>query len=199
MTDEQVATFLDLIELLEVKANQIVVKMNEPGDSMYFLLEGDVRVSQLIEEREILIAHLETGIFFGEMCLCDDVLRSADVVARELNLDPSAAAHVAEALRRQLVEQREKAVTEGKARRTRTGNHPHPVWSRNSSASGVRRIARSWGMVTGNRVAYSSVSRLCECDWPARCQHGLTTEATPVESRSTNTDCPVLLSQAAWR
>jgi CRP-like cAMP-binding protein len=81
MTDEQVSTFLDLVELIQVKANQILVKMNESGDSMYFLLEGDVRVSQLIEEREIIIANLETGDFFGEMCLCDDVPRSADVVA----------------------------------------------------------------------------------------------------------------------
>ena len=37
---------------------------------------------------------------------------NADVLARELNLDPYAAAHVAEALRRQLVEQRESFVFE---------------------------------------------------------------------------------------
>jgi predicted ABC-type ATPase len=37
---------------------------------------------------------------------------NADVLARELNLDPYAVAHVAEALRRQLVEQRESFVFE---------------------------------------------------------------------------------------
>ena len=37
---------------------------------------------------------------------------NADVLARELNFDPYAAAHVAEALRRQLVEQRESFVFE---------------------------------------------------------------------------------------
>ena len=81
MTDEQAATFIGMVEPLQARANQIIVKMGDPGDSMYFLLEGDVRVSQLVEDKETIIATLEAGDFFGEMCLFDEVRRSADVVA----------------------------------------------------------------------------------------------------------------------
>jgi CRP/FNR family transcriptional regulator, cyclic AMP receptor protein len=81
MTEPQVALFLDQVEPVQVKPNRAVVKMQEKGDCMYLVLEGQVRVSQLVDGKETVLATLETGDFFGEVCLFDEGLRSADVVA----------------------------------------------------------------------------------------------------------------------
>jgi len=81
MTEPQVGLFLGLVEPVQVKPNRAIVKMQEKGDCMYLVLDGQVRVSQLAEGKETVLATLETGDFFGEVCLFDEGLRSADVVA----------------------------------------------------------------------------------------------------------------------
>ena len=81
MTEQQVSVFADSVEPIQAKANHIIIKSNEPGDCMYLLLDGDVRVSEFVEGRETMLATLETGDFFGEMSLVDQRPRSADVVA----------------------------------------------------------------------------------------------------------------------
>ena len=82
MTDAQIATFIDLLEPVQVKVGRIIVKMHEVGDCMYLLLDGDVRVSQIVEGRETILAELATGDFFGEFCLLNETPRVADVVAK---------------------------------------------------------------------------------------------------------------------
>src|SRR5579871_586522 len=81
MAEEQIALFVELVEPLRVKANRVIAKRDEPGDSMYLLLDGNVRVSEVTDGRETILATLETGDFFGEVCLFADGLRTADVVA----------------------------------------------------------------------------------------------------------------------
>jgi CRP/FNR family cyclic AMP-dependent transcriptional regulator len=55
-----------------------------PGDKVYILLEGSVRISrQVAGMGEEALAVLKTGDYFGEMALIDDFPRSADAVAHE--------------------------------------------------------------------------------------------------------------------
>ena len=49
---------------------------------MYLLLDGDVRVSQMVEGRETVLAELMTGDFFGEFCLFHEAPRTVDVTAK---------------------------------------------------------------------------------------------------------------------
>jgi CRP-like cAMP-binding protein len=81
LTDEQLTVFMGLIEIVSIKPNRIIVRSHECGDCMYLMLTGSVRVSQTIDQRETMLAVLEAGDFFGEMCLIDESVRSADVVA----------------------------------------------------------------------------------------------------------------------
>lgn len=83
MNEEQLAKFVDLVEKVQVRVGYIIVKQNEPGDCMYLLLDGEVRVRQMPGGRETTLAVLETGDFFGEICLFDEGPRSADVVANK--------------------------------------------------------------------------------------------------------------------
>ena len=61
-----------------------VVRAGENTDSLYILLAGRAKVTNTDEEgREIILAWLGPGEFFGEMGLIDGSPRSANVVAAE--------------------------------------------------------------------------------------------------------------------
>jgi CRP/FNR family cyclic AMP-dependent transcriptional regulator len=55
-----------------------------PGDKVYLILEGKVRISRTVAGLgEEALAVLEAGDYFGEMALIDDFPRSADAHAHE--------------------------------------------------------------------------------------------------------------------
>jgi CRP/FNR family transcriptional regulator, cyclic AMP receptor protein len=83
LSDDQLSRFLEYMELREVKQFSTVVRQGEPGDAMFLILQGDVRVRVMIQGKETLLASLSTGDFFGEISLFDHGPRSADVVANE--------------------------------------------------------------------------------------------------------------------
>ena len=73
--------FKKYLVMQPIRQFSTVVKQGDPGDAMYFVFEGEVRVRMLTSGRETLIATLPVGDFFGEFCLFDHGPRSADVVA----------------------------------------------------------------------------------------------------------------------
>lgn len=81
MSDKQLEAFIDYMEVHPVRQWTEIVKQGDPGDSMYFVLEGEVRVRFLVAGRETILATLPAGEFFGEISLFDHGPRSADVVA----------------------------------------------------------------------------------------------------------------------
>jgi CRP-like cAMP-binding protein len=81
LTDAQLGRFLELMEVREAKQWEEIVKEGSPGDAMYLLLEGEVRVRLIIAGKESILATLCAGEFFGEVALFDHGPRSADVVA----------------------------------------------------------------------------------------------------------------------
>jgi CRP/FNR family transcriptional regulator, cyclic AMP receptor protein len=81
MTDEDVSVLNEVIEPVTCRPNQIVVSAGDTGDCMFLVMQGEFRVSLVSQGREVLLAKLEAGDFFGELCLLDESTRSADVVA----------------------------------------------------------------------------------------------------------------------
>lgn len=64
--------------VLVVEKDQSIVKEGEPGNDLFIVLEGKVRV----HKGEVDIVSLVSGAHFGEMALIDKAPRSADVTAQ---------------------------------------------------------------------------------------------------------------------
>jgi CRP-like cAMP-binding protein len=65
------------------KKNEIILSEEESGNSMFFIVEGKVKVLRSDEDKEIIISLLGPGEFFGEMSILDGMGRSATVSAFE--------------------------------------------------------------------------------------------------------------------
>src|SRR5215470_7957799 len=67
-------------QIAEYPPGEIVVQEGDTANSMYVILDGQVRVYKCHEDAgEIDIARLDTGSFFGELALLDQGTRSATV------------------------------------------------------------------------------------------------------------------------
>ncbi len=83
MNDQQLGRFVQFMEVQQVQQFREIVKQGEQGDSMFMVLEGEVRVRLMIAGKETTLTTLGAGEFFGEMSLFDQQPRSADVVANK--------------------------------------------------------------------------------------------------------------------
>jgi len=81
MTDEQLERFAQFMEVEKVPQWSVIVKQGDHGDSMYFILEGELRVRINVMGKETILTTLGVGEFFGDISLFDQGPRSADVVA----------------------------------------------------------------------------------------------------------------------
>jgi CRP-like cAMP-binding protein len=80
-TPQELDEFLDLLDPVMAKAGDIVVQQDEQGDCMYIVVTGKCRVVHHKNGRDIDLAVLNAGDFFGELALVDEGPRSADVIA----------------------------------------------------------------------------------------------------------------------
>lgn len=81
LSDEQLERFAGFVEIQKVPQWSVVVQQGDPGDAMYFVLEGELRVRINILGKETILATLSAGEMFGDVALFDRGPRSADVVA----------------------------------------------------------------------------------------------------------------------
>jgi serine/threonine protein kinase len=71
-----------LVRTKKYAANEAIIKRGEPGDAMYIVLNGAVRIPILdAQGREKFVAALGPGEVFGEMALMTGDPRSADVIS----------------------------------------------------------------------------------------------------------------------
>jgi CRP-like cAMP-binding protein len=74
-----------LCQEVELKPTEAVFNHGDPGDGLYLILEGAVRISRRVSGiGEEALAILKPGMYFGEMSIVDDEMpRSADAIAHE--------------------------------------------------------------------------------------------------------------------
>jgi CRP/FNR family transcriptional regulator, cyclic AMP receptor protein len=84
MDAEALARLAAALEQKDYDDGQTVFAEGDPGDSMYFILQGCIRIEKRAQAAGAVrktLAVLETGDYFGEMALLDQKPRSASAVA----------------------------------------------------------------------------------------------------------------------
>lgn len=82
-TEHELTSFIELLDQETFHPGQCVVRQDEAGDSMYLLVRGRARVVHHSGGRDLELAVMKPGDFFGEIALVDHGPRSADVVTLE--------------------------------------------------------------------------------------------------------------------
>jgi hypothetical protein len=81
LSNEEIVKATRLGELRHIRSGEIILKKDDPGDAMYFVLSGNVRARLLVGRDDKTLTRIPAGEFFGEMAMFTQSPRSADVVA----------------------------------------------------------------------------------------------------------------------
>ena len=82
--DEQLRVIASVVSRRNVPRGTIVIVEGDPTDSLYIIIAGRLKVMMSDSEgKEVILAMLGPGEYFGEMGLIDDSPRSATVMAVE--------------------------------------------------------------------------------------------------------------------
>jgi CRP-like cAMP-binding protein len=77
------AQVLIIGDIRSFPAGQVLFREGEPGDGLYLVVKGSVRISKQGSTGEEALAVLAPPAFFGEMALIDNSARAADAIANE--------------------------------------------------------------------------------------------------------------------
>ena len=82
LSEVEIARFAEVTREREYPKNSVILFEDDPGDALYIVSSGQVKVVLIGEDgREVILSVLGDGDFFGEMALIDDEPRSAHVIA----------------------------------------------------------------------------------------------------------------------
>lgn len=84
LSDADLAAVAGLCRERSYPKGSVIVFEDDPGDAMYLVASGQVKVVHIAEDgREVILSVMGAGAFFGEMAVIDDEPRSAHVIAME--------------------------------------------------------------------------------------------------------------------
>jgi CRP/FNR family cyclic AMP-dependent transcriptional regulator len=84
LSPEEIRRLASLLKVVSFKAGEVVFHQRDPGDAMYIVRSGIVRIWVLDEDsKEVTLAELTQGAFFGELAVLDGSSRSANAAAVE--------------------------------------------------------------------------------------------------------------------
>ncbi|MFH1852811.1 MAG: Crp/Fnr family transcriptional regulator [Candidatus Neomarinimicrobiota bacterium] len=84
LTENVLVKISELMQVRSYVKEQMILMEEALGDSFFVISKGSVKITRLSEDgREVILAMLGEGEFFGEMSLLDGETRSANVVAIE--------------------------------------------------------------------------------------------------------------------
>ena len=82
LADEVIDNIADLAVTRELAAGQILFSKGDPGDALYGVMSGRIRISAGAPSgKEVVLNTIEAGQVFGEIALLDGQPRTADAVA----------------------------------------------------------------------------------------------------------------------
>ena len=84
LDEVQLTALASVISRRSLLKNRVVLQAGDPTDSLYIVISGRTKVQMADDEgKEVILAVLGPGDFFGEMGLIDDEPRAASVLTTE--------------------------------------------------------------------------------------------------------------------
>jgi len=83
LEEEQLTLVAGYLRRRSFAEREVIVRRDSPGDALFIIVAGKVKVSYMEEENETIIAVFSPGDFFGELSILDGEGRSADVISVE--------------------------------------------------------------------------------------------------------------------
>jgi len=84
LTDEELARVAEVCKEQSFKFGQTIFKEGEPGNRLYMISDGEVRISRVVPgSGEEALTVLKPGACFGEMSVFDRSERSTDAIANK--------------------------------------------------------------------------------------------------------------------
>jgi CRP-like cAMP-binding protein len=82
LDDNELERVAEICQEQQFKFGKTIFKEDEPGNRLYIIAEGEVRISRNVPgSGEEALAVLKTGACFGEMAVLDRSARSTDAIA----------------------------------------------------------------------------------------------------------------------
>jgi putative YpdA family bacillithiol system oxidoreductase len=81
LNQSSMGLLMDKVRLCTFPAGAVIIREGDPGDSLYMIHNGVVKVSKWLGDRERVLAYLRDGTYFGEIALIRNEPRSATVSA----------------------------------------------------------------------------------------------------------------------
>ncbi len=78
---QELETIASCMDAVDVPAGSILFREGDPGDELYIIVAGHVRIVSDAQSEKVVFAHLGPGEFFGEMSLMTGAVRSAAAIA----------------------------------------------------------------------------------------------------------------------
>lgn len=67
----------------EYPKDTMVFSESQSGEDMFIINEGQIKITKIVDGKEVVLAVLKAGDFFGEMALLENLPRSASAIAHE--------------------------------------------------------------------------------------------------------------------
>ena len=84
LSEEELGYISEKMIARHYKSGKFIFLEDSEGEQCFFVVQGSVKVTRLSKDgREVILAMLNEGEFFGEMALLDGESRSANVIALE--------------------------------------------------------------------------------------------------------------------
>ncbi len=84
LMNEELGYIADKMISKKFENGNLIFLEESEGENLFFVVEGSVKITRLSKDgREVILAMLNSGDFFGEMSLLDGEARSANVIALE--------------------------------------------------------------------------------------------------------------------
>lgn len=82
LQEAEVAPLIEAVRVIRAKADTLLLKRGDPGDTMLIVVTGRVKiVATSASDSELLLSIVERGQIFGELSVLDGRERSADAIA----------------------------------------------------------------------------------------------------------------------